>query len=304
MKWVRLIKYFVFLCLWLPLPGIAQEEESAEIFLEDYTDEFQEYFFEALKQKGIENYDKAINALLKCKEMDPESPVVDHELAKMYQLNNQMGIAQEFALEALRKQPANLWYLNTYVSMIYYRSLDLDAMKRQLPYEHTELRENLARILVDKGEYDLANSLLKDLQKNELTRGLQARIADSLAMKDNNLDTESVDGEKAKDNPYLELVGELQGLLDKGQYSQLEIRSTEVLEAYPLQPFFYFTKGVALNGLGQFRSAEEYLLMGLDFLTNDEDLKNKFYKELVLAYQGLGDTDKANMYLSKLKNGS
>ncbi len=304
MKWVRLIKYFVFLSLWLPLQGIAQEEESAEIFLEDYTDEFQEYFFEALKQKGIENYDKAINALLKCKEMDPESAVVDHELAKTYQLNNQMGIAQEFALEALRKQPANLWYLNTYVSMMHSQSLDLDALKRQLPYEHTELRENLAHILVEKGEYDLANGLLKDLEKNELTRGLQARIADSLAVKDNNLDTESVDGEKGKDNPFLELVGELQGLLDKGQYSQLEIKSTEVLEAYPLQPFFYFTKGVALNRLGKFSSAEEYLFMGLDFLTDDEELKNKFYRELALAYQGLGDTEKANMYLSKVKNGS
>lgn len=44
-----------------PYQACAQEEESAEISLELYSDEFQEYFFEALKQKGIENYDKAIN---------------------------------------------------------------------------------------------------------------------------------------------------------------------------------------------------------------------------------------------------
>ena len=45
--------FFVFcfsLSLW------AQEEESAELFLEEYTDEFQNLFFEALKQKGIQNY--------------------------------------------------------------------------------------------------------------------------------------------------------------------------------------------------------------------------------------------------------
>jgi hypothetical protein len=45
------------------------EEESAAVSLEAYTDEFQEHFFEALKQKGIENYDKAINELLVCRQL-------------------------------------------------------------------------------------------------------------------------------------------------------------------------------------------------------------------------------------------
>ncbi len=294
----------LFLGLLLPVSAVAQEEESAEIFLEDYTDEFQEFFFEALKQKGIENYDKAINALLRCKEMDPNSPVVDHELAKTYQLNNQLGIAQEFALEALKKRPDNLWYLNTYLGMLNLRSLDLDVLKAQLPFENTALKENLARILAEKEEYDLAIRLLKQLPKNETTQRLQARISDSLARKDNNTGPDPVEGEEEESNPYLKLVSELQDLLDKGLYEQLEVESTEALETYPLQPFFYYVKGAALNGLGKFMPAEEYLIMGLDFLTNDGELKNKFYRELALAYQGLGDPEKANMYLSRIKNGS
>ena len=40
-------------------------EETAELFLEDYSDDFQEYFFEGLKQKAIENHDKAIHLFLK-----------------------------------------------------------------------------------------------------------------------------------------------------------------------------------------------------------------------------------------------
>ncbi|NNK10272.1 MAG: hypothetical protein HKP08_02920, partial [Flavobacteriaceae bacterium] len=113
MKWVYLFKLVLLMAVIMPFRGIAQVEESAEISLEENTDEFQELFFEALKQKGIENYDKAINALLKCKEIDPQSHVVDHELAKTYQLNNQFALAQEYALLALNSQAENLWYLNT-----------------------------------------------------------------------------------------------------------------------------------------------------------------------------------------------
>ena len=35
-------------------PKVIQEEESSEVFLEEYTDEFQSLFFEALKQKTIQ----------------------------------------------------------------------------------------------------------------------------------------------------------------------------------------------------------------------------------------------------------
>lgn len=62
-----------------PYQACAQEEESAEISLELYSDEFQEYFFEALKQKGIENYDKAINLLIKCKKLQPLETAVDYD---------------------------------------------------------------------------------------------------------------------------------------------------------------------------------------------------------------------------------
>ncbi|GGD49523.1 tetratricopeptide repeat protein [Muriicola marianensis] len=304
MKRAKLIRILLLLAVFLPLLVSAQEEESAEVFLEEYTDEFQEYFFEALKQKGIENYDKAINALLRCKEMDPESPVIDHELAKTYRLNNQMGLAQEFALDALRKQPENLWYLSTYLELAGSRSLDLNVLKGQIPFENTRLKENLASLLVEKGKFDIASRLLKQLDQSEFKTRMEARIADSLAVEDNNMVPEPVEGEEEEPDPYQTRVSRLQDLMEKANFGQLEAEATDALEAYPLQPFFYFMKGVALNGLERYESAEEYLLMGLDFIANDEELTNKFYKELATTYQGLGDPDKANMYLSRIKNGS
>ena len=44
--------------------------------LGNFEDEFQEYFYEALKQKAIENYDRSIEALLKCIELDKSVPVL------------------------------------------------------------------------------------------------------------------------------------------------------------------------------------------------------------------------------------
>jgi tetratricopeptide (TPR) repeat protein len=303
MKWVYLLKFVLLLGPMLPYVGLAQEEESAEISLEDYTDAFQESFFEALKQKGIENYDKAINALLKCKELDPDSHVVDHELARAYKLDNQIALAQEYALNALQKQPENLWYLNTYLGMMNMKSLELNTLKSKIPYGNPKLKENLAAILVEKGEYELASELLKQLKKTTFTEQLLGRIADSLERKNNKTYTPSV-GKEEKEDPLRAMVRKLQDLMDRGRYEELNEESTEALEGYPLQPFFYFTKGVALNGISDFEQAVEYLTMGLDFIDQDVELTNNFYRQLAVSYRALGESAKANMYLSKIKNGS
>jgi len=54
-------------------PSEINIEDSAEVFLEEYSDDFEEAFFEALKQKGIENYDRAINLFLECKRLDAKN---------------------------------------------------------------------------------------------------------------------------------------------------------------------------------------------------------------------------------------
>lgn len=304
MKRVFLFKIIILLGLMLPLWVIAQEEESAEISLEEYTDEFQETFFEALKQKGIENYDKAINALLKCKELDPESHVVDHELAKTYQLNKQMALAQDYAERALMKEPENIWYLNTFVDMMNLNAVDLDEVVKRLPYDNTKLKENLASVLFDKKQYELATRVLKQLKNSAFTADLQARIMDSLERRDNKIDSLPVDGVEKEEDPLNQMVTELQRMLDKGAFEALNTASSEALDAYPLQAFLYYAKGAALNGISEFKDAAEYLTMGLDFVGEDQELMNNMYRELAVAYRGLGDPEKANTYLSKVKNGS
>ena len=59
--------------------GYAQTEPD-EIVAK--TDEFDNNFFEAIKQKGMENFDKAIESLEKCANLQPKNAVVYFELGK------------------------------------------------------------------------------------------------------------------------------------------------------------------------------------------------------------------------------
>ena len=60
---------------------VAQDEQNDVVVLDDG---FHDLFFEALLQKGIENYDKAIETLDKCKNIQPDNAVTYFELGKNY----------------------------------------------------------------------------------------------------------------------------------------------------------------------------------------------------------------------------
>ena len=281
-----------------------EEEESAAISLEDNTDNFQELFFEALKQKGIENYGKAINALLKCKQLAADNDVIDHELAKTYQLNNQLVLAEEYAREAIISKPANLWYLNTLVEIRELQGTDLKGIKEQIPYANVQLKENLARIYFEKKRYDIAREVLKDLRSSKFTRELATKIQDSIKQ-ENTVNEEMPDIENIKEvNPVKVLTQEIKLLIEQGDFDLLNEKAEEAIETYPAQPFFYYTKGAALNGMAEYKEAVEFLMMGVDFVFDNDELLDKFYSELAKAHTALGETTKANTYLSKIKNGS
>jgi len=163
------------------LPSNAQEvEPSAEVFLEEYSDEFQENFFEALKQRGIENYDKAINLLLICKQIDPKNSVVDHELAKAYLETKQYDSAQQYAIETVNTAPTNKWYLTTLVSIIEKQGNTVEAIKTRIPYDNIRLRENLATLYYEQRKYENALNILKGIKSTAITTILMTKIQDSL----------------------------------------------------------------------------------------------------------------------------
>jgi len=131
-------------------------------------DKYQEYFFEALKQKGIENYDRSIKALLKCIELDDSESVIYYELGKNYiQLKN-FGLAEQALKKAVSKEPENEWYLDELYG-VYYELNDFDkALKtvKQLVKFHPDYKEDLASLYFRNKKYKPALKVLDELDKD------------------------------------------------------------------------------------------------------------------------------------------
>ena len=301
LKWViYILGIFIFSQL-----SYAQEEESAEVFLEDYTDEFQETFFEALKQKGIENYDKAVNLFLKCKKLDSTNNVVDFELAKSYLANKQYILAEQYGIDALKSEPENFWYLNAVVEIMQKQGRPMEMIKGQISFDNIKLKENLALIYYQKKNYQESSNILKELKDSSFKEALALKIKDSLDRPKSDDEIKPVPPvQNTNLNPLLKYKKEIGELILNKNYSSLIIKADEALEEFPSQPYFYFAKGMGLNRSGKQKEATEVLETALDFLIDDIELGNNIYKELANVYTFLGNSSKANMYLSKIKSGS
>ncbi|HET8886854.1 MAG TPA: tetratricopeptide repeat protein [Salinimicrobium sp.] len=88
--------------------------------------------------------------------------------------------------------------------------------------------------------------------------------------------------------------------LDLMNFSEAKKHAGEALEYYPSQPLFYLLLGVAENNLNQFKNAEEALLTGLDYIIEDKKMQTDFYKQLIIAAEGLGKIEKKNEYEKQL----
>ncbi len=287
-----------------PTPDI-DVENSAEVFLETYTDDFQENFFEALKQKGIENYDKAINSFLKCKQLDASNPVVDHELAKVYYKTKQYPLAEEYALNALTSEPENLWYADTLTEILQKQGKSIETMTSELPFDEPALSENLASIYFKKRNYETALAILKRAKQSDFTVNLTTKINDSIEKRQAFTTTTPTTFDKTESvtNPLEDYKMKMENLIQADSIPLLQQLSEEAMESYPAQPYFYFTQGYALNKTGKHQEAVEILEAALDYLIDDTSLENKIYQELADGYTALNNAVKANTYLRKIKPG-
>ena len=302
---------FLFGIVLIPCAGFSQEEtpeidveESAEVFLAEFTDDFQENFFEALKQKGIENYDKAINLLLKCKQLQPNNVVVDHELAKAYLEDGQYIAGQTYAITAVNSDPGNLWFLDTLVKLVQKQGNSVDEIESELAFSDNKLKENLALIYYKQKKYEKALEILEPVDESSFSEELESKIKDSMKRKENNSHkTEFTIVNSGNSDPSQGYRSQIQGLIRINSNQQLLKVSEEALDNFPLQPFFYYAYGYALNQENKHREAIEVLESGIDYLLNDVSLANKIYTQLAEAYTAMNNSVKANMYLSKVKPG-
>lgn len=310
---INLSGLFIVLGFLLPYGFIfAQEietEDSAEVFLEEYSDTFQETFFEALKQKGIENYDKAINLFLECKKIDPSKKVVDFELAKVYSESKMYDAALEYSVNAVNSEPENYWYVHTLVNILQLKRSDLSEIQNQIPADNVAFKQNLAQAYFQSENYNAATAVLNTLKTSTFTENLNAKLKESLKKQEEITETikysntVTANNSNTDSNTINGYINNILGLISANNYLILDSVSKDALENFPAQPYFYYARGLALNKKSMFREAVKVLEESLDYMLDDIALANKIYKELSDAYTGLNNPVKASIYLRKIKPG-
>jgi tetratricopeptide (TPR) repeat protein len=100
--------FFLFLVLLCNSALSLAQTEPEEIKPE--TDKFQDYFYESLKQKGIENYDKAIDALEQCLKLKPNEATIHFEMGKNYLASKGYEQAYNSFEKASQIDPKNKWF--------------------------------------------------------------------------------------------------------------------------------------------------------------------------------------------------
>lgn len=129
---------------------------------------FQDYFYDALKEKAIENYDKAILSLEKCLKQQPNNPVLFSELGKNYLELKEYNNAYNAFEKAAQIDPTNKWYL---VGMydVDYETKDFEAgiaVITKLILLDPKYKDDLVALYMNTQQFDKALTLINELNKN------------------------------------------------------------------------------------------------------------------------------------------
>lgn len=172
---------FIFLCSGILFQNaiLAQAEPDA-IGLAD--DAFQNAFYESLLQKGIENYDKAIIALEKCKKLEPDNAVVYFEMGKNYLPQKKYKDAYDNFEKASTIDPKNMWALVGMYDVCYETkdySQAIIIVNKLIEFKK-EYKEDLVSLYMNTEQFDKALDLINELNtkvgKTELRENYKREI--------------------------------------------------------------------------------------------------------------------------------
>lgn len=146
-----------------------EEVETAE-------NEFETNFYEALKQKAIENYDKAIISLEKCLQKEPNNPEVHYQLGVNY-LNQRNYVEAESAFQkAVDLEPKQRWYWNGLYD-VYYQTKNFNKsipIVEKLVTFDANMKEDLVSLYMTTQQFDKAKIVIDDIEsKGTLTKAME-----------------------------------------------------------------------------------------------------------------------------------
>ncbi|WP_029034327.1 tetratricopeptide repeat protein [Salinimicrobium terrae] len=191
-----------------PVVEMAQDE------LGNVTDAFQEHFFEALKQKAIENHEKAINSLVQSLALKPDEPVVYLELGKNYNALGQYSEAAVYLEKGREAVPKNEGMLEELYTT-YFESKKYDRalpVVKDLAKLNPAFSEDLVNLYIQIEKYDAALSLLDSLDRTKGSSTYRESLRRQVYARTNNVEAqisdlqENIDENPKDEKDYLNLI--------------------------------------------------------------------------------------------------
>lgn len=159
----KTVSFFLFLVL-LCNSGVLLAQTEPESIVPE-TDKFEDYFYESLKQKGIENYDKAITALEQCLKIKPNDANVYFELGKNYfGLKNYEHAYNSFE-KATQIDPKNKWFWAGMYDVSYQTknyNQAIITVNKLIEFDEV-YKEDLVSLYINTQQFDKALVLINEL---------------------------------------------------------------------------------------------------------------------------------------------
>ena len=161
----KAVLVFLFLVL-LCNPALLMAQTEPEQIKPD-TDKFQDYFYESLLQKGIQNYDKAITALEQCLKIKPEDASAYFELGKNQLALKDYNNAYASFEKATQIDPKNKWFwLGMYD--VSYQTKDYNqaiiTVLKVIEFDGA-YKEDLTSLYMSTQQFDKALDLINELNE-------------------------------------------------------------------------------------------------------------------------------------------
>ena len=305
---LKFLKWSLFSLLFFLISLKSYTQDSLPVAT-DFTEEkelkFQQFFFNALSQKSIGNYQKAIENLESCNQIRPNNKSVFFEFSKNYLYLNNTLLAKEYINRAIIQDSKNIWMQKHLVKVFEKENNFFEAIKIQqkIIVLNPKENKNLVLLYLKNRDYIKALSFIKTLEEDNLLSLDLKKIKERLE-KNNYSETQKVKVSKdiyqrfETEKTYTVLKQILLATKDKPRL--LLKYSKEGIALFPAQPFVYLINGSTLNVNREFKKALEILQNGIDFVIEDA-MEALFYKEMALAYKGLNNKVEERRYMEKYK---
>ncbi|KXO00515.1 hypothetical protein LS48_03675 [Aequorivita aquimaris] len=208
----------LFFGILLPKQLCAQETETpASGEPENVTDAFQESFFEALKQKGIENYELALAALNKAEKAaktEENKAVVYFEMGKNHTYLKQYAEAEANFNKVLKSQGDRLDVLEQFYELYYQQKeyeKSIPLVQKLIPFDE-DYKEDLANLYILTQQYDKALVQLDELDQiwgeSDIRNALRAQIYRAAGNTEGAIENleQKIDNNPKNEKEYLNLI--------------------------------------------------------------------------------------------------